>query len=507
MGGPIFPFGRSFLFSTYRKQEVQRKDGRLMNLLDVVRNMPWAIQPEMLEVIHQIVWNHSEGIKADIADIEAKLGRKLENTYNVRVEDGVAIIPIHGVISKRMNFFMEISGGVSTELLSRDYNVALEDESVKAILLDTESPGGAVDGTFEAAETIFSGRGKKPVIAYANGLMASAAMWIGSAADEIIAGETAQVGSIGVIAIHTEYSKAQENKGIKSTVLSSGKYKAMGNNIEPLSEEARGVIQGRLDYYYGMFVNAVARNRNRSVEDVLKNMAEGRVFIGKQAVDAGLADNTGSFEFALEYARSKGREKGKSFSMKSKVKSQSSGGKIMNLDELKAQHPDLYQAIVQSVRTEVTAELTATFDKEKTQMESKFSTDLAGVNARIDDLSKENLSLRKTNEIRAENERRAKADSIWTEKLSESVIPIDMQEKCRPMVGYSSFVSDGNLDVAGFSAAVDAEIKDWESRLTQSVVLGGAGGPVKSAVGDRAAEAAEAEDDAEVDRMLKLAGE
>jgi signal peptide peptidase SppA len=146
---------------------------------------------------------------------------------------------------------------------------------------------------------VYAARGQKPIVAFANGMMASAAYWIGSAADEIVAEETAEIGSIGVVMMHYDYSGADEQAGVKRTILQAGHYKAMGNDTEPLSEEAEEYFQGHLDYLYTLFVDAVARNRDVTAEAVIEDMAEGRIFIGRQAVDAGLVDRLGNFETAM----------------------------------------------------------------------------------------------------------------------------------------------------------------------------------------------------------------
>lgn len=276
-----------------------------MRTLEIVRNAPWAITPEMLTVIHDVLKDRAT--RFNLASLRTEYAarnstRRQGTGLRYGLRDGVGIIPVTGVLAKRMNLFMAISGGNSTEILAEDFKEALGDPQVKSILLDIDSPGGTVDGTKALADLIYQSRGSKPIVAFANGLMASAAYWIGSAADRIIAEETAEVGSIGVISIHTEYSKQDEALGIKSTVIRSGKYKAAGNSVEPLTKESQQYIQDQLDYLYGIFTTEVARNRGTDVQTVLKDMADGRIFIGQQAVDAGLVDSLGNFKTALSVA-------------------------------------------------------------------------------------------------------------------------------------------------------------------------------------------------------------
>lgn len=262
-----------------------------MRLLDVL-NAPWAIVPEKLLEIREIYFAHLRGEEIDLRAIEARLGRPLDNPkQGYEVVDGVAVLAVEGVIAKRMNLFTRVSGGTSTQLLERDVKAALEDRAVRSILLSVDSPGGHVDGVFELARTIFDARGRKPIVALGNGMMTSAAYWIASAADRVlITGETTQAGSIGVVATHTDLSKAEEMRGVKTTEITAGKYKRIASEHKPLSDEARAAIQDQVDHIYSVFVNSVSQHRGTDVETVLDKMADGRIFLGGKAIDAGLVD-------------------------------------------------------------------------------------------------------------------------------------------------------------------------------------------------------------------------
>lgn len=262
-----------------------------MKVLDILTS-PWAIEKEKLLEIHEIYSTHLRGEKIDIAAIEALQGKPMKNEpQGFVVQDGVAVIPIEGVIAKRMNLFSRISGGVSTQLLENDIANALGDPSVHSIVLSVDSPGGSVDGVAELASIVRAARDKKPIVALADGLMASAAFWIGSAASRIfITGETTRVGSIGVIATHVDSSKAAEQRGIRVTEITAGKFKATASENKPLSDEGRAIIQDMVDHIYSAFVTDVAANRGVSVEKVLQDMADGRVFLGSKAIVAGLVD-------------------------------------------------------------------------------------------------------------------------------------------------------------------------------------------------------------------------
>jgi len=271
-----------------------------MKIIDILTS-PWAIMPEKLYEIQEIYSTHLRGEKIDIAAIEAKIGQPLENeAKEYDVVNDMAVIPMHGVIAKRANLFTRVSGGLSTELAARDIADALNDPDIKGILLDIDSPGGPVDGTLELANIVFEGRDQKPIVAYSDGLMASAAYWIGSAADKLyISGDTVQTGSIGVVATHVDYSQYEKRVGIKTTEIYAGKYKRMVSQYKPLSKDGKDLLQDRVDYVYTVFVDAVARNRGVSSETVLENMADGRVFIGNQGINAGLVDGVSTLDRLL----------------------------------------------------------------------------------------------------------------------------------------------------------------------------------------------------------------
>jgi signal peptide peptidase SppA len=264
-----------------------------MTIFDVLTS-PWAILPDKLIEIQAIYDAHLRGERIDTARVEQRLGRPLVNEPQRRYEiiDGVAVIPVEGVMAKRMNMFSQISGGVSTELIARDIRGAAADPAVHSIIEVFDSPGGAAEGlqlmTDATAEARRSG---KRVVSLASGTMASAAYWAGSAAERVyVADAITQVGSIGVVATHRDTSGAQAQAGVRMTDIVAGRYKRIASSNGPLTEEGRQTLQQMVDYLYEVFVTAVATHRNTTVERVLADMADGRVFIGEQAITAGLAD-------------------------------------------------------------------------------------------------------------------------------------------------------------------------------------------------------------------------
>ena len=266
-------------------------------LIDVIA-APWAILPDRLLQIQGIYQAHTRGELQDLAAIEKSLGRPLDNGHKpYTIDQGVAILPIEGVIAKRANMFHSISGGCSSELVARDLQAAIADPGVDSIILAIDSPGGTVDGVQVLSDAVLAARGIKPIVTHASGTMASAAYWIGSAAQAVyVADGTTMVGSIGVVATHTDVSGAEAQRGIKTTEIYAGKYKRIASSYAPLSDAGRESLQASLDYIYAQFVGAVAMHRGVGEQLVLANMADGRIFIGAQAIDAGLVDGIESLQ-------------------------------------------------------------------------------------------------------------------------------------------------------------------------------------------------------------------
>ena len=203
---------------------------------------------------------------------------------------------MYGTIVQRADLFTEMSGGTSTERLSATFAQAVADPSVGSILLRIDSPGGGVYGVAEMADQIFKARGKKPIVAVADSMAASAAYWIASAADEIVVTPGGEVGSIGVFAAHEDISRHLDAEGVGVTLISAGKYKVEGSPFEPLGEEARAALQSRVNDYYSLFVRAVAKGRGVSVDDVRGGFGEGRVVGAQQAVKLGMADRVDTYD-------------------------------------------------------------------------------------------------------------------------------------------------------------------------------------------------------------------
>ncbi len=258
-----------------------------VNALDLIGAAPWLIQPSTLETLLAIAARANEGPEA----VAARLGRPLDNSRTVSVRDGVALIPVTGPIFRRANLFTEISGATSVEILATDLATAAADPTVRAIVLDIDSPGGQATGISELAGQIRAiDRTAKPVTAYVDGMAASAAYWLASAAGRIVTSDTGLLGSIGVVGTY----KAEKDAPIK--IISSV---SPLKQATPDTEAGRAEMQRVIDELGTLFVSAVATNRATSPERVITDFGRGGVLVGAEAVKVGMADAVGTLESLL----------------------------------------------------------------------------------------------------------------------------------------------------------------------------------------------------------------
>lgn len=216
----------------------------------------------------------------------------------VKVVNGVAVVDVCGVLMREEDDFCEYFGGASTVRISRQIAEALNDISIKAILLHINSPGGEVNGTAELAEQIFAARSVKPVVAYISGDGFSAGYWLASQASRVFIHNAAGAGALGVC-----YPVEIEAVGEEKTVW-------LVSNVSPKKHpvvdtpEAATQMQVFLNDLGAIFVAAVAQGRGVTTNDVMTKYGQGDIFIAAKAVSAGLCDEVADLETALLYAQS-----------------------------------------------------------------------------------------------------------------------------------------------------------------------------------------------------------
>ena len=219
------------------------------------------------------------------------------------IANGVATIPVQGELVNRGSYLNSISGLTSYEALNAALAAAGQDSRVRGVMLDIDSPGGEAAGAMETAAAVRALSQKKPVVAYVNGMAASAAYAIAAGAPTIVAAPSATLGSIGVVWLHLDRSQALDGDGVKPTLIHAGAFKVDGNSLSPLDPRA-GAVQAQIDDVYDLFTASVGRHRP-ALGQAGARKTNAAVYFGRRAVDAGLADRIGSIDDVMQtFARS-----------------------------------------------------------------------------------------------------------------------------------------------------------------------------------------------------------
>lgn len=204
------------------------------------------------------------------------------------VAEGVMIVRVEGTLVHKLGTLQPWSGMTGYDGIRRNLISALEDDSVRAIMLHIDSPGGEVSGCFDLVDLVYSIRGKKPIWAVLDESAYSAAYALASACERIIVPRTGGTGSVGVICAHVDFSKALSTAGIAVTLITYGDKKADGNEMKPLSDAALARFQADVDTMGDLFVETVARNRKMKTAAVRDTQAG--TYLGADGVRIGFAD-------------------------------------------------------------------------------------------------------------------------------------------------------------------------------------------------------------------------
>lgn len=250
-----------------------------------LRRDPWYLN----EIDHGELLKCLEDIPAETFAAYHDEEEKYSASSIMSVNDGVARIDISGPLATKVHPLVQMMFGVCDMGNVQDALVAAnEDSSVKGILLNIDSPGGTVRGTPETANMVGAVACSKPVYAFTDSMMASAAYYIGSQADAIYATESSTIGSIGVMLPHVDMSEKAKAQGLKVRVFTSGKFKAAGYPGTSLTEEQADNIQEGIDAMFTDFRDAVLR-RGRNISD---ETMQGQTFSGKVGAELNVATDT-----------------------------------------------------------------------------------------------------------------------------------------------------------------------------------------------------------------------
>jgi signal peptide peptidase SppA len=262
----------------------------------------WAIEPE------RFVWMYHRAMATDLVALAERnrassgggdaVDDDDEDGYDM-LDGGVARIAIHGPMTKGGTSFDDLFGGCATVKLRKAVRRAAEDNNVRALFLDVDSPGGTVNGTPELADDLLEFRRRKPVVAYVSDLCCSAAYWVAAQADRIHTNAVGFVGNIGCYSVLEDSTGAQEKYGYRLTAVASAEFKGLGAD-GAVTETLVAETQREVDQIHALFVAAVAAGREMDPA-LAAGLADGRALIGQQAVDAGLADAVCTADESLNF--------------------------------------------------------------------------------------------------------------------------------------------------------------------------------------------------------------
>lgn len=321
----------------------------------------WAIIPNYANRIYnayerQVEFyakRNPEELKGDFScNIDINDQATVPETFTIN--NGVGVLPVAGMVIPKSDFFTIFFGGFAAlDVLERDFNILVGREDVHTIVLDIDSPGGNAFGVQQFANLIFEARDKKNIISVTSGMMASAAMWIGAAASKtFITGDVTVVGSIGTVTTHTDISGFNKMIGITQTEIAAGEFKRIPSALGPLDDRGREVLQNQVDQVNEAFLNDMGKFKNVRRSAVLK-MAEGKTFIGSQAIKIGLIDGLLTMGQLFDSIDNKSIDNFNSFN----------GGQKMTLIEqianMKAENVDLYNAMIEKGKLEAKADFDA----------------------------------------------------------------------------------------------------------------------------------------------------
>ncbi len=209
-------------------------------------------------------------------------------TTSFPIGEKVGVIEVTGVIA-------------SSKLINERIIRYKEDASVKAVVLRVDSPGGGVGPSQEIYEEVSKLAAVKPVVVSMGSVAASGGYYIAVPAGKILANPGTITGSIGVIMEFTNISELLDKIGLSNQVVKSGRHKDIGSPIRPMTEADRQILQSMIDDVHLQFITAVAEGRQLDLDEV-RQLADGRIYSGRQALEVGLVDQLGNLQDAIAVA-------------------------------------------------------------------------------------------------------------------------------------------------------------------------------------------------------------
>jgi signal peptide peptidase SppA len=269
---------------------MRSKSPAMHGVAELLLGRQWAMQPERLQGLRVL----AEQKLANPNALTAWADASVPETFLATQRDGIATLRITGPMERTWSFWAWLFGGTTYDVLAADVERLRNDAAIRAVILEFDTPGGDVHGAGELAAMIRAADAVKPFVAHVAGVGASAGYWLASAARRVVVDPSAVVGSIGVIATFIDTSGLEQDLGIEfiEMVSTQSPRKAM----DPTTDQGRADWQQLLDSLAAVFITDVATYRGVPVETVLEDFGQGGVFVGQEAIDAGLADAIGTHD-------------------------------------------------------------------------------------------------------------------------------------------------------------------------------------------------------------------
>lgn len=258
---------------------------------------PLLVDPQYAGVVVSVLADRL-GVQPMVSAEMADRYRRPNDRPVLHKDKGLVVYPVVGSMVHRGDGVDADSGLQSYTAMQRELTALLDDPSVRGILLDLDTPGGEAAGLVELSEWVRQAKGEKPIWAIANTSATSAGYWLGASADKLFAAPMSSVGSIGVLTMHVDMSKAVEKRGLVHTLVFAGQHKVDGNPFEPLPEAVKANVQGHIDQLYAQFTAAVADMRG--VDEAVIRSTEAKVYGPEEALSLGLIDGTGTLGQVLK---------------------------------------------------------------------------------------------------------------------------------------------------------------------------------------------------------------
>ena len=428
-----------------QKTHINIIGGNNVKNFDMVSNLisqPWLVEASWLEaMIHSFVGSGDVGKAFDKAEEEAIIKDSFYDyiSHSYLANESTLVIPIVGPIFPRENFYTRYYTAVACDAVESTVQKAKNDDKIKTVVFFYDSPGGYVTGVNQTALAIKDLGKTKETVGYVSGTCASAAYWFASSCNSIYAEETSRIGSIGVA---VSYPKNDD-----------GYYVEIVNDDSPnkrpdvSTEKGVKVVKEELNALAKIFISSVAKGRGVSNKIVVSDFGKGGVLVGADAVEAGMIDGISTFS---EVFSNNDEDKNK-------------GDHLMDAKTLKADHPDIYQAIVDDAKKEASGNV-ASLEEENATLKNQVAAQEGTITTQEDRLK----ALEKTDALRTEQDIKNDAHSAFLGAISASDVPERLYAKVEKQVDYNTHVKDSVFDKVAYTAAIEEELKDWAGSFVVS---------------------------------------